>query len=85
MIFFIRLSHLASDCILINKKRKDGRFLFINMQTETKRQSRIKKIIYFHWLTRRQVPPVLYSTFKFRILTPTKEQHCPSPRRLQTF
>ena len=32
-----------------------------------------KKIIYFHKSVRHQVPPVLKSTFKFRILTPN---HC---------
>ena len=47
--FYIRLSRLVSVCNNVNKKREDGRFLFINLQTETKRQSRIKKIIYFHY------------------------------------
>ena len=48
--FFIRLSHLVSVYNNINKKHKDGRFFFILLlQTETKRLSRIKKIIYFHY------------------------------------
>ena len=46
--FFNRLSRLVSVCNNINKKREDGRFSFILLQTETKRLSRLKKIIYFH-------------------------------------
>ena len=34
--FFIQLSCLVSVCNNINKKREDGRFLFILFQTETK-------------------------------------------------
>ena len=41
-------SRLVPVCNNINKKREDGRFLFIFLQTETKWLSRLKKFIYFH-------------------------------------
>ena len=47
--FFIRLSHLVSKCWSINKNCEDGRFLFIRRRFETKRLSRVKKIINIHY------------------------------------
>ena len=48
-----------------------------------------KKIIYFHKSVRHQVPPVLKSTFKFRILTPNQHsteqiQNSFSSQKVQT-
>ena len=75
MIFFIWLSRLVALYNNIKKNHcEDGIFLFILLQTDTKRPSRIKKsyifIISVHCPTQRQVLPVLKSTFKFRTLTP---------------
>ena len=74
MIFFIRLIRLISKCRRINKSLPSLLSLFIRWRFETKRLSRIKKIINIHYQcslpARRQVPPVLKSTFKFRIFTP---------------
>ena len=76
MIFFIPLSCLVTKLCHINKNCKDGRFLFISRRFVTKWLSRIKKsqifIISDHCPTRCQVPLVLKSTFKFRILKPNK-------------
>ena len=73
--FFNRLSRLVSVCNNINKKREDGRFSFILLQTETKLLSRLKKsyifIISFSNITRCQVPPVLKTIFIFRSWTPS--------------
>ena len=74
MIFFIRLSRLVSKRLCKNKNLPSLQFLFICRHLETKRLSRIKKINTHYqcsFPTRCQVPPVLKSTFKFRILTPT--------------
>ena len=49
MIFFIQLSRLVSKRWHINKSHEDGRFLFIRRHFETKRLSRIEKIIDFHY------------------------------------
>ena len=80
MIFFIRLSRLVTVYNNINKKLPSSHFLFILLQTVTKRLSRIKKsyifIISVHCPTQRQVPPVLNSAFKFQTLTPSA--HTPS-------
>ena len=72
--FFIRLCGLVSVYNNVNKNLPSSHFLFILLQTETKRLSQLKKsyifIISFSNITRRQVPPVLKTIFIFQSWTP---------------
>ena len=81
MIFFYSTQSFSHKTRCINKNREDGRFLFISRRFEAKRLSRIKRNHNIHFQcslsdpTPSQVPPVLKSTFKFRILTPIIHIH----------
>ena len=78
ILFFIWLSRLVSVYNNKNKNLPSSRFLFILLQTETKRLSWIKKsyifIISVHCPTQCQVPPILNSTFNFQTLIPIIQQ-----------